>query len=75
MKTTEAIESYCFELDEKRKAMKVHHDIPTVADDDLTFSVLKVTKDFPIILNPICEAVKEKGCYLRTHCCSGFCTY
>ena len=60
---TEAIESYCFELDEKRKAMKVHHNTPIVADDDLAFSVLKVTKDFPIILNPICEAVKEKGCY------------
>ena len=27
------------------------------------FSVLKVTNDFPVILNPICEALKGKDCY------------
>ena len=60
---TEAIESYCFDLDEKKKAAKVHHDTPVVASDDLVFSVLKVTNDFPVILNPICEALKGKDCY------------
>lgn len=60
---TEAIESYCFDLDEKKKAMKIHHDTPVVASDDLAFSVLKVKSDFPVILSPICEALKGKDFY------------
>ena len=60
---TEAIESYCFDLDEKKKAVKVHHDPPVVASDNLAFSVLKVTNNFTVILNPICEALKGKNCY------------
>jgi len=56
---TEAIESYCFHLDEKNKAVKQHHETPVVASDNLAFNVLKV----PIVLNPICEAFKEKDCY------------
>ena len=59
---TEAIESYCFDLDEK-KAMKIHNDTPVVASDDLAFSVLKVKSDFPVILSPICEALKGKDFY------------
>ena len=51
------------DLDAKNKAVKVHHDTPVVASDDLAFSVLKETNDFPVILNPICEALKEKDCY------------
>jgi len=42
---TESIESYCFDLDAKNKAVNVHHDTPVVASDDLAFSVLKVTND------------------------------
>ena len=57
---TESIESYCFE---KNKAVKIHHDTPVVASDDLAISLLKVTNDFPIILNPVCEALKQTDCY------------
>ena len=60
---TEAIESYCFDLDDKKKAVKVHHDTPVVASDDLAFSVLKATNNFPVILNSICEALKGKDRY------------
>lgn len=58
----EAIESYAFELDEKNKSMKAHHDTCIeVASDDLAVSEMKVEEIYPVVLNSLVEALQSKG--------------
>jgi hypothetical protein len=60
---TAAIEFYVYELAEKNKAVKKHHGTDEVASDELSFSVLEVTNDFPIVLKPLVEALRCNQVY------------
>ena len=61
---TAAIEFYVYELTEKNKAVKKHHDAFEIASDELSFSVLEVINDFPIVLKPLVNASKFMSLFL-----------
>ena len=60
---TATIEFYVYELAEKNRAVKKHSGTLEVASDELSFRVLEVTNDSPVVLKSLTEALQSKQVY------------
>ena len=66
----EALESYVFELIEKKRSVQTRNETPMeVASDDLAFTTVNVKDDHPIILNGIVDELQKKGNYEPVFVC------